>query len=69
MAPVTGCAPVTGDQYMAPRSKVTYRVSPRPEASGEVGMPSGPASLRMASHLVKMAPPRNESRRSCGPDG
>ncbi len=40
MEPVTGWAPVTADQYIAPLSKMTYRVVPAPCDSGDLGAPS-----------------------------
>src|SRR3954454_22899095 len=69
MAPVTGSAPLSGDQYIAPLAKLTYRTDPSPDASGDVGAPSALASPPIDAHLAKMAPPRRVSARSCGPGG
>src|SRR6478735_3952379 len=69
MAPVTGSAPLSGDQYIAPFWKVTYRLLPSPEASGEVGAPRALASPPIADHLAWMAPPRSESTSEMGPGG
>src|SRR5690625_1944578 len=69
MAPVNGCAPVSGDQYIAPFSKVTYRDPLAPKVSGEVGPPSGLAIPPMASQRAWIAPPRRVSARSSGPGG
>src|SRR6478736_4124572 len=69
MAPVTGSAPLSGDQYIAPLANVAYRASASPDASGEVGVPSGLASAPMAAHFPKIAPPRRESASVLGWNG